>query len=399
MPNLIRGLPIAMSGSWKNGKIVYNNKELKETARVNNEMLNAEIKTYEIPLVLTHTMNADLPLLTNTVMGYVKNMYYKEVMDKGLVYIDVEVLDEFVENFKSTKYRQFSWCRDPKDKRVMHVAVVGKQAIPVANIKNAIVEFMSAEEGDLDVDSLELCTFETSNIKEDKYMESKKISLLDKFFNFFKSEQEQLEKEELSASQNNDIETLSDDAQTETGENGDEQNKNKEDEHIVEEKEELSKQDEKDSSLEYLAEMEKKFEEKLSAALTKQQEELSSQWGEKLESMSKKLQEKEDAISNDNMEKFIHEMLSAGKITPASIEKLKALYDHVGKDEKAVNLLQDFLQENEFLSFDEDAIIDLLKMSPRKSVEKESNDEVDEIYKKLQKESEEQAKSFVQAHR
>jgi hypothetical protein len=92
-------------------------------------------------------------------------------------------------------------------------------------------------------------------------------------------------------------------------------------------------------------------------------------------------------------------MLSAGKITPASIEKLKALYDHVGKDEKAVNLLQDFLQENEFLSFDEDAIIDLLKMSPRKSVEKESNDEVDEIYKKLQKESEEQAKSFVQAHR
>lgn len=395
MPNLIRGLPIAMAGKWKNGKVVYTNKELELTAKANNDMLNADIKTYEIPLILTHVENPDLPLLTNTVMGYVKNMYYKEVMNSGQVYVDVEVLDEFADQFREKKYRQFSWCRNPENKRVMHIAVVGNQAIPIANIRNAMVEFMSEDKGEINVENVELCTFEINKSKEDDYMKDKKSIMkyvLDKLFGSFESE----EKEDLSEDVIEKTEDLSSEAQKDVGEEKSEENK--EDEKNEDKQEELSEEENKDDNAEYLAEMEKKFEEKLSEALNKQKEELSSHFEEKLEKMSETLKAKEEEIENEEMEKTIQEFLSAGKITPASIEKLRKLYNHLRGDKEAIEMLKDVLGDNEFLSFDDEAITNLLKVSPRKP--KEEDDDVEEdIIEKMKEEDRKQAMMFVNANK
>lgn len=395
MPNLIRGLPIAMAGKWKNGKVVYTNKELELTAKANNDMLNADIKTYEIPLILTHVENPDLPLLTNTVMGYVKNMYYKEVMNSGQVYVDVEVLDEFADQFREKKYRQFSWCRNPENKRVMHIAVVGNQAIPIANIRNAMVEFMSEDKGEINVENVELCTFEINKPKEDDYMKDKKSIMkyvLDKLFGSFESE----EKEDLSEDVIEKTEDLSSEAQKDVGEEKIEENK--EDEKNEDKQEELSDDENKDDSTEYLAEMEKKFEEKMNDALAKQKEELSSYWEEKLEKMSENLKAKEEEIENEEMEKTIQEFLSAGKITPASIEKLRKLYNHLRGDKEAIEMLKDVLGDNEFLSFDDEAITNLLKVSPRK--QKEEEDDVEEdIIEKMKEEDRKQAIMFVNANK
>jgi hypothetical protein len=395
MPNLIRGLPIAMAGKWKNGKVVYTNQELELTAKANNDMLNADIKTYEIPLILTHVENPDLPLLTNTVMGYVKNMYYKEVLNSGQVYVDVEVLDEFADQFREKKYRQFSWCRNPENKRVMHIAVVGNQAIPIANIRNAMVEFMSEDKGAVNVENVEMCTFEIKT-KEDEDMKDKKSIMkyvLDKLFGSFENE----EKEELSEDVIEKTEDLSSEAQKDVGEEKSE-DKNTEDEKNEDKQEELSEDKNKDDNIEYLAEMEKKLKEEMSNALAKQKEELSVYWEEKLEKMRESLKAKEEEIENEEMEKTIQEFLSAGKITPASIEKLRKLYNHLRGDKEAIEMLRDVLQDNEFLSFDDEAITNLLKVSPRKPKE-EDDDAEEDIVEKMKEENRKQAMMFVNANK
>jgi len=355
--NYIRKLPIAQAGIWRNKEVVLTNADLKKITKLNHEMLKAAIKTYEIPLIMTHDLSPDEALKQNKVFGYVDDLFYEELNGIGVVFADIKLLADYVKPFKEGLYRQFSWKKGLSSNRIYHIAVVGNQAIPIANIANAEFQLMSLDE---DCEEFEYCSFDINeqegNVKEEK---NKKNFLQWLFSN---KTVESIRKE-MSDSVGEPTEELSEDVKTEVAETLD----NKE---PKEKTEELSndKEDEKptetssgiDEKTETLNEEPKETMEEMSEKLTALSERFETLSAENVELKSKKdLTEIQSKLS-----KFIE----AGKISPSCIDKLEKLYMNLNANEdfESLSMLGEFIENSQMLSFDDDNVVSLLKMGKNK---------------------------------
>lgn len=189
----IKNMVLAKVGTFTDSRgkeVTFTPEELEATAKANNEFYK---QGKDSAIVLTH-VDTETALLKDQVYGYLSN--YKYDKETEMLVAEADIVRGKEKEMSSGKFRNFSMRRNPKDKRIINLAIVSESAIPDANIRNAQIEELSAQYGE--VDSVDFSTeggvIEMED-KEETFSAEKEKNLVQKFLDLFTIQKKEINEE------------------------------------------------------------------------------------------------------------------------------------------------------------------------------------------------------------